>query len=127
MTTFWWLDQTWTKLSESSDSSLNYYLGMKITRSEEYIKLDQSGYVREILEKYSSHLLRGKEGKTVNTPMERDLKFRKSEVRTMSKDQQAYVAEFPYQNLVGVLLYLALNTRPDISYAVARFTERARH
>ena len=71
---------------------LNYYLGMKITRSEEYIKLDQSGYVRKILEKYS-HLLRGKEGKTVNTPMERDLKLRKSEVRTMSKDQQAYVAE----------------------------------
>ena len=52
---------------------LNYYLGMKITRSEEYIKLDQSGYVREILEKYN-HLLRGKEGKIVNTPMERDLK-----------------------------------------------------
>ena len=77
-TTFWWLDQTWTKLSESSDNyemkdlgELNYYLGMKITRSEEYIKLDQSGYVREILEKYSD-LLRGKEGKTVNTPMERD-------------------------------------------------------
>ena len=40
---------------------LNYYLGMKITRSEECIKLDQSGCVREILEKYS-HLLRGKEG-----------------------------------------------------------------
>ena len=101
---------------------LNYYLGMKITRSEENIKLDQ-GYVREILEKYS-HLLRGKEGKTVNTPMERDLKLRKSEVRTMLKDQQAYVAEFSYQNIVGALLYLALNTRPDISYAVgvlARF------
>jgi hypothetical protein len=102
---------------------LNYYLGMKITRSEESIKLDQSGYTREILDKYS-HLLRGKEGKIVNTPMERDLKLRKSEVRTMSKDQQAYVAEFPYQNIVGALLYLALNTRPDISYAVgvlARF------
>ena len=25
---------------------LNYYLGMQITRSEEYIKLDQSGYVQ---------------------------------------------------------------------------------
>ena len=36
----------------------------------------------------------------------------------MSKDQQAYVAEFPYQNIVGALLFLALNTRPDISYAV---------
>ena len=102
---------------------LNYYLGMKITRSEKYIKLDQSGYVREILEKYS-HLLRGKEGKIVNTPMERDLKLRKSEARTMSNDQQAYVAEFPYQNIVGALLYLAINTRLDTSYAVgvlARF------
>ena len=102
---------------------LNYYLGMKITRSEEYIKLDQSGYDREILEKYS-HLFRGKEEKTVNTPLNRDLKLRKSEARTMSKDQQAYVVEFPYQNIVGALLYLALNTRPDISYAVgvlARF------
>ena len=29
---------------------LNYYLGMKITGSEENIKLDQSGCVREILE-----------------------------------------------------------------------------
>ena len=28
---------------------LNYYLGMKITRTEESIKLDQSGYVRDIL------------------------------------------------------------------------------
>ena len=37
------------------------------------------------LEKYSD-LLRGKEGKTVNTPMERALKLRKSEVRPMSKD-----------------------------------------
>ena len=46
---------------------LNYYLGIKVTKSEDNIKLDQSGYVREILEKYS-HLLRGKEGKTVNTP-----------------------------------------------------------
>jgi hypothetical protein len=103
---------------------LNYYLGMKVTRSREHIKLDQSGYIREILEKYS-YLLRGfKEGKTFNTPMERDLKLRKSEVRTMSKDQQAYVARFPYQNIVGALLYLAINTRPDISYAVgvlARF------
>ena len=54
----------------------------------------------------------------LSIPMERDLKLRKSEARTMSKNQQAYVANFPYQNIVGALLYLALNTRPDISYAV---------
>ena len=90
------IKQQFTEHYEMKDlGELNYYLGMKVTRSKEYIKLDQSGYIREILEKYS-YLLRGfKEGKTVNTPMERDLKLRKSEVRTMSKDQQAYVAGFP--------------------------------
>ena len=36
---------------------LNYYLVMKITKSEEFIKLDQSGYVREILEKYSHYFV----------------------------------------------------------------------
>ena len=102
---------------------LNYYFGIKITRTQTAIKLDQSGYVRDILEKYG-HLLAGKEGKVVNTPMERDLKLRKTESRSMSTNQRAYVSSFPYQNIVGALLYLALNTRPDISYAVgvlARF------
>ena len=46
---------------------LNYYLGMKITQTNDFIKLDQAGYVREILEKYK-HLLRGLEHKKANTP-----------------------------------------------------------
>ena len=37
---------------------------MKITRTDEFIKLDQSGYIREILEKYD-YLLRGYEGRKV--------------------------------------------------------------
>ncbi len=104
---------------------LNYYLGMKITRTDEYIKLDQSGYVRDILEKYG-YLLTGKEEKVINTPMERDLKLRRTESLSMTTNQRAYVKSFPYQNIVGALLYLALNTRPDISYAVgvlARFND----
>ena len=102
---------------------LNFYLGMKITRTSDFIKLDQSAYIREILEKYD-YLLHGYEGRTYNTPMERELKLRKFERLSMNEKQKAYVSEFPYQNIVGALLYLALNTRPDISYAVgvlARF------
>ena len=102
---------------------LNYYLGMKIKRTQNAIKLDQSGYVRDILEKYG-HLLAGKDEKVVNTPMERDLKLRKAESRSTATNQQAYVSSFPYQNIVGALFYLALNTRLDISYGVgvlARF------
>ena len=118
------IKQQFTEHFEMKDmGELNYYLGMKITRTNDFIKLDQAGYVREILEKYK-HLLRGLEDKRVNTPMERDLKLRKSEKDAMTPSQSEYVSKFPYQNLVGALLYLAINTRPDISYAVgvlARF------
>ncbi len=104
------IKRQFTKRYEMKDlGELNYYLGIKITRTEESIKLDQSGYVRDILEKYV-HLLAGKEGKVVNTSMERDLKLRKTESRSMSTNQRAYVISFPYQNIVGALLYLALNT-----------------
>ena len=30
---------------------IDYYLGVRITRTDEFIKVDQSGYIREILEK----------------------------------------------------------------------------
>jgi len=118
------IKRQFTKRYEMKDlGELNYYLGMKVTRTQASIKLDQSGYVRDILEKYG-YLLAGKEGKIVNTPMERDLKLRRLESLSMTTNQRAYVKSFPYQNIVGALLYLALNTRPDISYAVgvlARF------
>ncbi len=118
------IKRQFTKRYEMKDlGELNYYLGMKITRTQASIKLDQSGYVRDILDKYG-YLLAGKEGKIVNTPMERDLKLRRTESLSMTTNQRAYVKSFPYQNIVGALLYLALNTRPDISYAVgvlARF------
>ena len=74
---------------------------MKITRTSEFIKLDQTAYIREILQNYD-YLLRGYEGCTYNTPMERELKLRKFERLLMSAKQRAFVAEFPNINIVGV-------------------------
>jgi hypothetical protein len=104
---------------------LNYYLGMKVTRTAEYVKLDQHRYCLDILAKYD-YLLQGMENKNYSTPMERDLKLRKFESESMTDRQTDYAEQFPYQNIVGALLYLSINTRPDISYSVgvlARFSK----
>ena len=35
-----------------------------------------------------------------------------------SEEDQRYVDNFPYRSMLGALLHLSMNTRPDISYAV---------
>ncbi len=113
---------------------LNYYLGMKVTRTADYIQLDQTRYTMDILAKYD-RLLQEYKNKNYATTMEQDLKLQKSEADSMTDQQMDYVERFPYQNVVGALLYLSINSRPDISYSVgvlARFsktrtTEHVRH
>ena len=72
-----------------------YYLGMKVTRTAEYIKLDQHRYTLDILEKYD-YLLQGLENKFYTTPMERDLKLRRFESESMTDRQSNYAEKFPY-------------------------------
>ncbi len=89
---------------------LEFYLGMRVNRTAEYISVDQERYTLDVLKKYQN-LLQGLENKNYSTPMERDLKLRKFEVDSMTDKQKDYVARFPYQNIVGALFYRSINTR----------------
>ena len=110
------IKREFTIMYEMKDlGELNHYLGMKVTRTAEYISVDQKSYINDILKKYAE-LVEEAGNREYSTPMERDLKLRKNE--HMTQKQLNYVHAFPYQNIIGALLYLSINTRPDISYSV---------
>ncbi len=63
------IKQQFTDHFEMKDmDELNCYLGIKITRPDDFIKLEQACYVRDILDNYK-HLLRGFDSKRANTLM----------------------------------------------------------
>lgn len=103
-----------TTLGESK-----FMLGMRITRdrSTRTIWLDQELYVTKALEKFD--LLRG--GRTVRAPA--------VPRATLVESQGGPVAAEPtdlklYQEKVGTLLYAAISTRPDITFAVNLLAQR---
>lgn len=89
-------------------------LGIKFEQNLERheIQLTQVKYVKQLLEKFEMS-----ECKPASTPMEIncDLPYEKESV---NKNEH-----IPYQKLIGALLYLAISTRPDISYAVSYLSQ----
>lgn len=96
-------------------------LGIKVERNIErgIITLDQTKYINEILRRFKME-----DCNAVNTPMDTNQKLS----ATMSGDDEVYEEKnFPYREAVGSLLFLAMVTRPDITFAVnilSRFQEK---
>ncbi|KAJ3474116.1 hypothetical protein NLI96_g12644 [Meripilus lineatus] len=82
-------------------------------RAKHSISLSQKHYVEDILERF--HM---SDCKPVGTPMEPGLRLSASQCPATDEDKQA-MASVPYINAVGALMYLAIATRPDISFAVS--------
>lgn len=81
------------------------FLGIKINRdrSTKSVFLSQESYIHNILQRF-----RMEDCQQVSTPFEPG-------TRMSSVSEPAEVG-FPYQELVGCLMYLAVSTRPDIAY-----------
>lgn len=94
-----------------------WMLGMRITRdrSARTIVLDQELYVRTALEKYGL-----KECRTAPTPAAANHGAHEDDRDGGGKPADVKL----YQEKVGTLLYAAISTRPDISYAVQKLTQQ---
>ena len=89
-------------------------LGIKITRFEKGLSLNQSHYIEKILKKYNYF-----DCKPASTPYDPSVK--------LFKNTGDSVRQTEYASIIGSLRYATDCTRPDIAYAVGvlcRFTSR---
>lgn len=96
----------------------NFLLGMKLARDKETgeIKLTQKEYAIDVLKRYNMS-----DCKPVSTPLEM-----KSSKKSEAEERDT-IEGTPYQNLIGSLMYLAICTRPDLSYTLSYLSQFNKH
>lgn len=103
---------------EISDLGIaTFCLGIAIERdlANKYIYLSQTALIDKTLTVFKMNDCR-----PAVTPMEDKKSLTKIPASPLSVEDRAILKGFPYRRLVGLLMYLAIGTRPDISLAVGK-------
>lgn len=95
----------------SAIDEANFFLGIKIerNRNERSLYISQAAYIEKILKRFNLSDTSSK------YPMRVDLDLRRA-----SEEEMKTSEKFPYRELIGSLMYLAVVSRPDIMFAVSR-------
>ena len=94
-----------SKFKMDDRGDLEWFLGMRILKTEKGITLDQDKYTQNILEQFNMQ-----DCKPSKTPAENNLKHE------VAQEDSLRVDSYEFSILVGSLLYLAKQTRPDIMW-----------
>lgn len=89
-------------------------LGIKVERDATSIKLSQENRIDKLLDRFGMT-----DCKPVKSPMITNISSNVSSCN----DRDNTVSKFPYQELIGSLMYLCVTTRPDISFAVSYLSQ----
>lgn len=96
-------------------SEVKCFLGLEIEqKTDSSIFVHQSAYAKRILQRFNMENCNA-----VSTPSDTN--------QTLYSFDESDVSNFPYRELVGSLMYLAVGTRPDIAHSVgvvSRFLEK---
>jgi transposase InsO family protein len=98
---------------------LHWMLGMEVKRDRERRtgSIGQSAYINHICERFNLQ-----DAKPLSTPMDPGEHLTKSQSPSTPK-QIDDMRDVPYREAVGSLMYAALGTRPDITYAVTALSQ----
>ena len=92
---------------------VHYCLGIEFKQDTNgTIKMTQRKYVEDTLIRFGM-----KDYKPINTPLDGNQKMK------LPKADVELSEIYPYQNLIGCLMYFAVSTRPDIAYAVSALSQ----
>lgn len=91
---------------------VNYCLGLNVkrNRSNHMIEISQKTYILDLLKKFDMT-----EAKGIRTPMDAKLK--------LNRDASKENVQVPYQCLIDSLMFLVVNSRPNISFAVSYLSQ----
>ena len=104
-----------TKWQVSELGDARFCLGIGITRDRDTrtIALSQTALIDRIVSQFGL-----KDAVPVSIPMEPGLHLSRRDHSPRTDAERELMTRTPYRSLVGSLMYLAIGTRPDISYAV---------
>ena len=94
-------------------------LGMRIIYDQitGSLNLDQTEYIEQMLQKFNLQNLR-----PANTPLDPGVKLSRN-MAPVTEDDKIQALKFPYQEIIGSVMYLMLCTRPDIAFAVSQLSK----
>lgn len=89
-------------------------IGWQVTRRPSIIKIDQSAFIRDLIKEEGMQ-----DYNSVDTPIKIG-----NFIEMSGKDDYKKVDLKTYQQLIGKLMYLSCNTRPDISFVVRQLSKQ---
>ncbi|KAJ3492393.1 hypothetical protein NLJ89_g11253 [Agrocybe chaxingu] len=107
-------------LWEISSGPVKFCIGIAINRNlqDNTVCLSQTALTDKIISQFSQS-----DAHPVSVPMDPGLKLCRPDPKSVTPAERAQLNKLPYRSLVGCLIYLAIGTRPDISYAVQQLSQ----
>jgi hypothetical protein len=88
-------------------------LGLRVTKSDGAVSIDQGRYIDELLAKFKMQ-----DCNPVSTPLDVNQRLSK-EMCPKNDEERERMKKIPFRELMGGLQFIAQCTRPDISHAVS--------
>jgi len=101
-----------TEFKVNDMGELNWLLGIQITFTHNGITLSQTTFIDKILNRFSMQ-----DCKPISTPIDPNHRLMAIEVDEQSTDTTAY------QQIIGSLMYLVTETRPDLAYTITHLSQ----